>query len=168
MEYRMAADPQMFKDIMSHWASGISIITTAHQGEWFGFTASSFASVSIDPLLISMSMTKTLRSYAMISASRVFTVNILRRDHLEWAKIFAGMIPEKQHDRFEGIDCVTDLNGCPILPDTMGYVSCEVYRELDVGPSILILGEVKDIGIATLGKPLIYYHRQWGDFTAFE
>ena len=47
------ATEQDFKQVMSRWATGISVITTTHDEIWAGFTASSFASVSVEPFLIS-------------------------------------------------------------------------------------------------------------------
>ena len=83
-----------FKEVMSRWATGISVVTTAYEGEWRGITANSFASVSIDPLLISMSVSKSLHTLELFQKSGVFAVNVLRESQLDWGKRFAGMLPE--------------------------------------------------------------------------
>lgn len=164
----MSADAQSFKDIMSHWATGISVVTTQYQGEWQGFTVNSFASVSIAPLLISLSVTKDLYAGKLIHESRVFAVNILTNKQEEFGRLFAGMIPERREKRFEGLNVTLDTYGCPLLPEILGWLSCRVYQELDVGASTLILGEVTDCGRAENAGPLVYYHRQWGEFAPFK
>jgi len=161
------ADSQAFKNVMSRWATGISIITTQNEGAWHGFTANSFASVSIDPLLVTFSMGQNLGARPHIEQSGVLAINILKTHHAEWGKIFAGMIPEKNANRFDGIDCTVSDLGCPLLPDTLGWLSCRVQRWINVGASDLILAEVISAGW-TDGQPLLYFHRQWGEFKAFE
>ena len=156
-----------FKEVMSRWATGISVITTAYEGDWRGITANSFASVSIDPLLISMSVSKTLYTLEMFQKSGIFAVNVLKESQLDWGKRFAGMIPEYNERRFEGLDAVLSKNGSPILPDVLGWMDCKVYQQIDVCASVLFLGEVTDADFAD-GEPLVYFHRQWGGFRAQE
>jgi flavin reductase (DIM6/NTAB) family NADH-FMN oxidoreductase RutF len=154
-----------FKEVMSRWATGISVITTAYEDDWRGITANSFASVSIDPLLISMSVSKTLYTLEMFQKSGIFAVNVLRESQLDLGKRFAGMIPEFNEKRFEGLGASLSKNGSPILPDVLGWMDCRVYKQLDVGASILFLGEVTDAAFSD-GEPLVYFHRQWGGFRA--
>ena len=160
----MSSETQAFKNVMSRWASGISVITTAQGDDWRGFTANSLASVSISPLLISISIAKTLNTLDVVENSGVFAVNVLRRHQQEWGKIFAGMRPELEN-RFEDIDCTLDVNGCPILPDVMAYLSCRVHQKIDVGASFLFLGEVVAAYSTDNDDPLLYYNRSWGTFT---
>lgn len=162
----MSIDVQQFKQIMSHWASGIAVITTQHEGNAQGFTANSLASVSIDPLLVSMSVAKTLYAGQLLQTSGMFAINILRHDQAEWGKLFAGFYKERTN-RFEGID-VTYSQGMPILPNTVGWMLCRVYQTLDVGASTLILGEVIDGAIEDGTPPLLYWKRSWGRFVAEE
>ena len=160
----MAIDAQQFKQIMSNWASGIAVITTQHEGQAHGFTANSLASVSIDPLLISMSVVKTLYAGQLIQASGMFAINILKQDQAEWGKLFAGFYKERTN-RFEDIN-VTYLQSIPILPDTVGWMLCRVYQTLDVGASTLILGEVVEGELRDGTPPLLYWRRSWGRFVA--
>lgn len=160
----MSIDATQFKEIMSHWASGISVITTVHEGEHQGFTANSFASVSIDPLLISMSVAKSMYAGELLLKSRVFTVNILTEEQIELGKRFAGFFD--MEDRFAGLNTSTSANGCYTLPGILGYLNCEVYETLDVGASTLVLGKVTEGSLHTEHKPLIYFNRQWGSFIA--
>lgn len=164
-------DAQDFKQVMSRWTTGISVITTAHDDTWRGFTANSFASVSLSPLLISMSMAKTLGTLEMIQASEVFAVNILTAEQAHLGQRFAGMLPDFKENRFDGLDITLSERGNPLLPDTLGWMDCRVYQQIDVGASILFLGEVTAAGWQEVGDddtpaaPLSYFMRQWGQFT---
>jgi flavin reductase (DIM6/NTAB) family NADH-FMN oxidoreductase RutF len=157
-------EAQDFKEVMARWATGISVITAAQDDVWYGFTANSFASVSIDPYLISMSMAKSLHTLEVIQNTGAFAVNVLKKDHAHLGMRFAGMIPELNENRFEGLNATLSANGCPLLPDTLGWMDCKVYKTLDVGASILFLGEVTGAQWSAVGDPLVYWNRQWGEF----
>jgi flavin reductase (DIM6/NTAB) family NADH-FMN oxidoreductase RutF len=159
----MTMNEQIFKGIMSHWATGISIITTKNEGTMKGFTANSFASVSVDPFLVSMSVAKSLSTLNDLLGSERFAINILTAEQQRWAEIFAGF--HDVEDRFEGIDVINSALGNPILPDVLAWMDCRVYQTVDVGASILFLGEVRGGAVEKPdAMPLAYYHRQWGVF----
>ncbi len=161
-------DQQKFKQVMSHWLTGIVVVTTAQQDKMVGFTANSFASMSIDPMLVVITLGKKLSSLEIFQHTDHFAVNILRKDQTELGQIFAGMLPERNADRFGGLDVTITDNGIPLLPDTLAWLECKVYERVDVGASVLYLGEVQDCGWAEDAEPLAYYQRQWGEFSAFE
>jgi flavin reductase (DIM6/NTAB) family NADH-FMN oxidoreductase RutF len=159
-------EAQDFKEVMARWATGIAVITATQDDTWYGFTANSFASVSINPFLISMSMAKSLHTLQIIEATNQFAVNILRKEHADLGMRFAGMLPEYHEKRFAGLNVTLSANGCPLLPDVLGWMDCKVYKTLDVGASILFLGEVTGAYWSASGDPLVYWNRQWGEFKA--
>jgi flavin reductase (DIM6/NTAB) family NADH-FMN oxidoreductase RutF len=163
----LRVEAQDFKEVMARWATGISVITSADGNKWYGFTANSFASVSIEPYLISMSVAKSLYTLSVIEKSGVFAVNILRKNHIDWGMRFAGMIPEFDENRFEGLNARLSENGCPLLPDILGWMDCKVFKTVDVGASVLFLGEVTGAQWGE-GEPLVYWNRQWGEFKTQE
>ncbi len=48
----MAHDAELYKNLMAQWASGVTVVTTACDGEWQGLTVSSFTSVSLQPPMV--------------------------------------------------------------------------------------------------------------------
>lgn len=164
----MATHPQAFKDTLAQWSSGVTVVTTAWHDTWYGITVSSFASVSLEPPLISVCVAKKLFTHGVIAESSIFAVNILNREQVEWAKRFAGFYPEIK-DRFADINCLTAVTGCPVFPDAMGWLDCRVYRAYDGGDHTIIVGEVVANGHNERSHPpLVYYNRQWGQFTALD
>jgi len=161
-------DVQKFKQVMSHWLTGIVVITTAQDDHMVGFTANSFASMSVDPLLVVITLGKKLSSLPVFQKTEYFAVNMLSQEHEDLGKVFAGMLPERNDDRFAGLDIMKTNNGAPLLPNTLAWMECRVYQRIDVGASILYLGEVQDGGWSEGAEPLAYYQRQWGAFTSHE
>ncbi|MFW5748999.1 MAG: flavin reductase family protein, partial [Chloroflexota bacterium] len=158
----MSVDLQTFKQALSRWASGVTIVTTrALDGSLKGMTASSFTSISLEPPLILISVAKKLYTHEVLTASRIFAVNILSSDQVEWAKLFAGMYPDIE-DRFAKTGYTTAETGSPILPGVLGWVDCEVYDTFEAGDHTLFLGRAVAASGSGSGDPLVYANRTWG------
>ncbi len=85
---------------------------------------------------------------------------------MEWGLRFAGLLPGIT-DRFAGIACTTAATGSPILPDVLGWLDCRVRHVYPGGDHTIFVGEVlQGEALEPAGRPLLYYHRQWGDFSA--
>ena len=163
----MVIHPATFKNTMSRFASGVTVITTRYNGEKHGMTASSFCSVSLDPPLVLVCIAKHLRSHELIEKSGVFAVNILGADQLDWGMRFAGMNPEIE-DRFAGIKVTIAATDSPILPRTLGWVDCQLRHCYDGGDHTIFVGEVLAGDTGQKDSPLLYYNRAWRELARLE
>jgi len=59
----MAIDEQGFKQAMSHFASGVTIVTTDHEDTLFGMTVAAFCSLSLRPPLVLVCIDKRVRTH---------------------------------------------------------------------------------------------------------
>lgn len=162
----MSVTPESFKEAMSRWSSGVTVATSVIDGTWIGTTVSSFTSVSAEPPLVLICLYKGLYTREVLSKSGVFAVNILSDEQIEIGKIFAGMFPEIE-DRFEGQDCFTAETGAPIIKDVLAWVDCEIVSTYEEGDHTIFVGKVVKSDVRD-GQPLLYHHRQWGEFTKKE
>lgn len=161
----MSISVQTFKDAMSHFATGVTVVTTRHNDIVHGMTANAFCSVSLDPMLVLVSIAKTLRSHSLIKASGVFAVNILAMEQMGWAERFAGRIPDVE-DRFVGLPYTAATTGSPLLPGAIAWVDCRLWATYDGGDHTLFVGEVVDGGIPGGSEPLLYYQSHWSRLAA--
>jgi flavin reductase (DIM6/NTAB) family NADH-FMN oxidoreductase RutF len=145
---------------MAHWASGVTVVTSTYGGEPVGITASSFASVSLQPPQVLVCVARRLYTHGVIEKSRIFAVNILGVEHLEWGMRFAGLIPEIV-DRFQGIECNVAATGCPILPGILGWLDCTLSHAYDGGDHTIFVGEIVACAARADGAPILYYNRHW-------
>jgi flavin reductase (DIM6/NTAB) family NADH-FMN oxidoreductase RutF len=159
----MTVDSQLFKQVLRQWASGITVITTLSGEKWIGVTASAFNSVSADPPLILVCLSRKLYTHRMIEDAGVFAVNILSAKQIEIGKTFAGMYPNVQ-DRFAGLNCTTAVTGCPILPATAGWLDCHVHHAYSGGDHTIFVGEVAAASASENVEPLVYHDHRWGQF----
>ena len=160
----MAVDSEQFKQALAQWSSGVTVVTTLNQDLWKGTTASSFSSVSLEPPLVMICLSKKLFTHQCVVDSGVFAVNILSREQVDIGKRFAGMFPEIE-DRFADLNCITAETGSPILSDVMSWVDCSTEKTVDAGDHTIFIGKVLACGTTTAQKPLLYHHRHWGQFT---
>lgn len=84
-----AIEPSTFRQALGHYASGITVITSHHEGEPIGFTCQSFYSVSMSPPLVSFSVMSSSASYPKIRQAGRFTVNILSGEQVGISNQFA-------------------------------------------------------------------------------
>lgn len=160
----MTVDAATFKSVLGQWPSGVTVVTTLHDGRQHGMTASSFSSVSLDPPLVSVCLARNIWTHDLISESGIFAVNILSKDQAEVGKRFAGMLGDEPSQRFEGIQVVTAETGCPLLGDALGWVDCKVVYAYPGGDHTIFVGEVLAADTPRLTAPLLFHSRAWGQF----
>lgn len=163
----MPVDVSAFKDAMSRWTSGVTVVTTAHEGERTGLTISSFTSVSIAPPLVLICIDRRKYARDLIDRAGLFGVSILRADQVALGKRFAGMIPGME-DRFAGVAWITAETGAPLLPDALAWLDCRVQDRHESGDHTIFVGRVVDCQAGEQGDSLVYHNRQWGSFVAAE
>ena len=150
----MPIDEYRFRQVMGHFASGVTVVTTAHAGHLYGMTVSSFASVSLKPPLVLICIDRTLNTHAAIVESGQFAANILeqRQEHL--SRRFAT----SEDDKFTGVAWHTGRFGLPVLEGALAVIECQLRDTFAGGDHSIFVGEVMDSEIST-GSPLLYYRR---------
>jgi len=148
----MAVEDAQFKLAMSHFASGVTIVTTQHEGRPFGMTVASFASLSLHPPLVLVCIEKSVKTHEAIVAAGKFAVNILENGQAEVSNRFASRI----EDKFAGVETRTGLLDVPLLVKSLTSIECSVHAQLPGGDHTIFVGEVQHIH-TTEGTPLVYY-----------
>lgn len=156
----MPASIDAFRSAMRRFATGVAIVTTAHDGRVHGFTANAFASVSAEPPTVLICVNRGATAHPLISSSQRFCVNLLSLEQRELAVRFAGGEPRS---RFEGVGYRIGESGSPILDATLAHVDCVLAEELTAATHTIFLGRVLDVGFRA-GSPLGYFNRQYHDF----
>ncbi len=149
----MPFDPALFRSILGHFATGVTIVTARDDDlRDHGMTASAFCSLSLDPPLVLACVERTTEMYRVLSTVTQFAVNVLREDQEALSRRFA----EIMDDRFEGIGFDRGLTGAPLLHDVVATLECRLRDRLPGGDHQIFVGEVIS-GEVLGGRPLIYY-----------
>lgn len=145
-----------FKNAFREHPAGIAIITTATPEGRVGLTASSVASVSVDPLALSFSVTRATGSAGAIIRSESYLVHLLDHRHQAIAEQFA----QPGGERFTADQGWSALDsGEPYLPGVRAALRCRTLQMVPVGSSTLVAAEVLDIVTGDSADPMVYHDR---------
>ena len=150
----MALDPESFRTTLSRFASGITVVTVAADQTMHGMTASSFASVSLEPPRVLVCLDKSSRTRSLLSDT--FAINVLSADQEHISRAFAGT-GEKP---FDSLDHEIGKNGAPLLHGALAWIECATSSIVDGGDHDIIVGDVTDCSSGD-GQPLIYFARAY-------
>lgn len=155
-------DPIAFRKAMSHYATGVTVVTTIRAGQPHGMTCNSFCSISVHPPLVSVCLTKGTRTTAMIEETKSFVVNILAVDQADLSNRFAGRHSQAEEDRFAGIPWTpAPGNGAPVFSGASASLACEVVREIDAGDHILFFATPLHAETADAVSPLVFHRSKY-------
>jgi flavin reductase (DIM6/NTAB) family NADH-FMN oxidoreductase RutF len=147
-------DPIDFRNVMGHFATGVTVITTVHDGELHGMTANSVTSVSLDPLLILVCLMREARTSLAIKQSERLAVNILG-DHQE---AFSQRFARAGEDHFDGLDLLEGPHGLPFLPGCIAYMTGKVTQVVEAGDHDVVFAEIDHCRVSPNGgAPLLFF-----------
>ncbi|MGA7205308.1 MAG: flavin reductase family protein [Specibacter sp.] len=145
--------PSQLRNVLGHFATGLTIITAATPQGPVGFTCQSFASLSLDPALVTFSPARTSSTWPLLRASGSFTVNILPAEHQH----LSGQFARSGTDKFAGVGHAPSPLGNPILDQALAWVDCEFHQEYDGGDHTIVVGAVRALHARAEAEPLLFY-----------
>lgn len=147
-----------FKQAMGNYPTGVTVVTANDpDGSPIGMTVNSFASVSIDPLLVLWSIDKNAFHYDAFTTAKSFNVNILAADQGDLCMLFASRV----EDRFGKCEWKNGSNGVPVLDDVASQLECTVFNTVQAGDHVILIGQVNTIHNEEK-EPLLYHKRLFG------
>jgi flavin reductase (DIM6/NTAB) family NADH-FMN oxidoreductase RutF len=152
-----SVDEAAFREAISHFATGVTVVTTLHEGKPAGMTASAVTSLSLDPVLLLVCISHTLPTHKAIDASKCFVVNVLGEGQEELALRFA----QASSDKFAGIELASG-HELPVLGDAIAYFVCDVHERLPGGDHSIFIGQVVECGVVPGRRPLLYFRSKFG------
>ncbi len=156
----MTVDPEALRAVMRHWATGVAILTARDGAQVHGMTVNSFASVSLEPPLVMVSVERAVRTHGLVERARTFALSILGEGQEEISDRFAGRDTEHA-DRFEGLSTFTAVTGAPILNPNLGYLDCAVAAAHVHGTHTIFVAEVVAAKMEKNERPLLYFNRDY-------
>jgi flavin reductase (DIM6/NTAB) family NADH-FMN oxidoreductase RutF len=151
------AAQEAFRDVIGHFATGVTIVTAADDGRYFGTTVSAVSSVSLEPPTLLVCLNRTSRTRDVVDRTRQFAVNILGVGQGDLARTFAT----DRDDKFDGVGFELGLFGVPLLNDVVAHIECTVRETATSGTHTVFFGEVQRAEPFE-GEPILYYRGQVG------
>jgi flavin reductase (DIM6/NTAB) family NADH-FMN oxidoreductase RutF len=147
-------EPSHFRDVMGHFATGVTVVTASGPDGPVGMTANAVCSLSLDPLLALVCFDNEARTLRVVQETQRFGINVLTDQQQELARLFASKLPEAE--KFADVQH-TVHDGIPVIEGTLAWVGCTLERLVEGGDHTIGIGAVIAAEKATELPPLIWY-----------
>ena len=158
----MNVQPDEFRRVMGHFATGITVVTTFDGDRPQGITVNALSSVSLEPALVMVALDRRRFITPMVRAFGRYAVCILGEDQAPLSDCFAGaeVVPDRL--AFCGAAWSPGETGLPILDGAIAGLECVVVQTFSAGDHDLFIGRVDSIARHREGvAPLLYFRRRY-------
>lgn len=164
-----AFDAKQFRTVLGHFPTGVTIVTAMDGDTPLGFTIGSFTSVSLDPPLVGFLPMKNSDTWASMSRSGSFCVNVLSRQQADLCWKFAKS--DNEAERFTDVAWHPGPTGSPVVDRAVAWIDCTVEQVYEMGDHYFVLGRVvaleADADHDGEGPfPLLFFRGTLGGFAA--
>ena len=151
-------DPGRFRQVLGHFCTGVTIITTADADGPAGFACQSFAALSLEPPLVLFCPSRSSVTWQRIARAGHFCANVLTAGQRELARMFGA----RGADKFAGVPWSPSSSGAPVLAGVLTWVGCTVEAAHEAGDHYVVLGRVTELGECGPEQPLLFYRGRYG------
>lgn len=148
---------RLFRDVLSTYGSGVTVVTTVADGQPVGLTCQSFTSVSLDPPLVAFLPTKQSRAFAAIKEQGNFCVNFLAADQIAVSNVMAS----RAEDKFVDVKWQPSKTGAALIDGVIGYTDCTIEAIHDAGDHWIVVGRVQDLAVVEDTDPLLFFRGKY-------
>jgi 3-hydroxy-9,10-secoandrosta-1,3,5(10)-triene-9,17-dione monooxygenase reductase component len=146
-------EPARFRQVLGHFCTGVTVITTVDENQPVGFACQSFAALSLDPPLVLFCPSRTSGTWPRIARAGHFCANVLADGQRELARVFGA----SGADKFAGVRWSLSSSGAPVLDGTLTWASCVVEAVHEAGDHYVVVGRVTELGECGALDPLLFY-----------
>jgi 3-hydroxy-9,10-secoandrosta-1,3,5(10)-triene-9,17-dione monooxygenase reductase component len=154
-------DQARFREVLGHFATGVTIVTACEEGVPVGFSCQSFSALSLDPPMVLLAPAKSSTSWPRIAEAGAFCVNILSEDQEAICLNFAV----SGGDKFDGVEWRAGTTGAPVIAGALASIECTLGAIYEGGDHELVTGHVVALEVGS-GAPLLFYRSGFGRFVA--
>ena len=151
-------DPQAMREVLGHFASGVTVVTALTADGPAGFTCQSFSSLSLDPPLVAFAPARTSRTWPALRTIGRFCVNVLA----EGQDAVSGNFARSGVDKFDEVPWSPSAHGSPVLDGVVAWIDAELWAEYDGGDHSIVVARVLDLGAEPDRRPLLFHRGVYG------
>lgn len=176
-----------FREVMGHFATGISVVTTFEPGgvgdtddasspggtagtgalggaggKPAGITVNAFSSVSLEPALVMIALDRRRFITPMVRAAGRYAVNVLGADQQALSDCFAHAPVSPGRELFCGASWQPGPTGLPLIDGSIATLECTIVETFSAGDHDLFIGRVDSLEQHRPDvEPLLYYRRRY-------
>ena len=159
-DFTPEGNPRAFRDALGRFATGVTVVTCATADGPMGFTANSFAAVSLDPPLVLWSPAKSSSRFAHYAAARHYAIHVLDRSHGDWLARF-----NRGGAGFDGLGRTINAEGVPVIHGALARFDCAQHATHEGGDHLIVVGRVLRAAYRD-GEPLVFSQGSYGHFAS--
>ena len=135
------------------------MLTVDANGERIGLTVGSLVSLSLDPPLVGVAVSRQAAMHEILRRAEVFGLSLLAGDQDGLAQHFARGVPPIR--LWHAIPLRDGSASPPLLDAALGWLVCRPWAEYDAGDHTLFVGEVAAVERGRAAAPLLYVDRRY-------
>ncbi|MDI3406419.1 flavin reductase family protein [Streptomyces cavernicola] len=154
-------DEMDFRNVMGHLPTGVVAVTgiEASSAQPVGMVVGTFASLSLDPQLVTFSVARTSSSWLKVRSGGRFSASMLA----EGQDAVCRSLSRKGDDKFSDVDWHSSPDGAPRIGGAVAWIDCEFLQELDGGDHVIVIARVLRMATAP-GAPLVFHKGRLGGY----
>lgn len=141
-----AVDPAAYRRVVGHFATGVTVLTSYDGTTHHAMTANAFMSVSLEPVLVVVSVEQRARFHEAVLAAGTFAVNVLAADQEDLSR-WASTRGRDWSGVFRWPFTPGPVTGAAIFDGVVAALECRTYATYPGGDHTLVVGEV--VGLST-------------------
>jgi flavin reductase (DIM6/NTAB) family NADH-FMN oxidoreductase RutF len=142
---------------MRRFPAGVAVVTVALDTQRVGLTVSAVTSLSLDPPLVSVAISRQAAMHELLAESQGFSLSLLSGDQVGLAQHFARGVPPIA--MWEGIE-LHRSDGPPLLSGASAWLDCALVDEFSTGDHTLFVGGVTRTELGRSGGGALAYVEQ--------
>jgi flavin reductase (DIM6/NTAB) family NADH-FMN oxidoreductase RutF len=140
--------------LMRRFPSGVAVVSVDLEGERLGLTVSSLVSLSLDPPLVGVAVSRQAALHELLRRAGAFGVSLLGEGQEDIATRFSRGLPPIA--LWTGVELREGIVGAPLIDGALGWLECETRAEHAVGDHTLFVGEVVSAEPGAPARPLVH------------
>jgi 3-hydroxy-9,10-secoandrosta-1,3,5(10)-triene-9,17-dione monooxygenase reductase component len=158
----IVAPAERFREVMGHFATGISVVTALEGDRPQGITVNAFSSVSLEPALVMVALDRRRFITPMVRSAGRYAVNVLGADQQALSDCFAHAPVSPGREDFCGAAWHLGPTGLPLIDGSIATLECTVVETFSAGDHDLFIGRVDSLQHDRPDtEPLLYYRRRY-------
>jgi flavin reductase (DIM6/NTAB) family NADH-FMN oxidoreductase RutF len=147
------ADADELRALLGRFPAGVAVVTVDAAGQRLGLTVGSLVSLSLDPPLLGVSVSRFAALHELLREAGGFAASLLAAGQEALAQHFARGVPPIA--LWTGIEAREGERG-PLLEGALGWVECSLSAEAAAGDHTIFIGAVERVEAGSAAVPLVY------------
>jgi 3-hydroxy-9,10-secoandrosta-1,3,5(10)-triene-9,17-dione monooxygenase reductase component len=153
MDTPTVVDAGQFRRVLSHFATGVVVVTGVVDDGPVGLTCQSFTALSLDPPMVLFCPSKSSTSWLRLATASYLCINVLSAEQHRLSDGFA----RSGSDKFAGVAWSPTPHGAPALDGAAAHIEARVVARHDGGDHHIVTCLVEALSADSNPDPLLYY-----------